>query len=166
MIFSTLKIREGLRNDYEIANLRTRRDEFALLSNIIRLSQMHNAPHWRAFAACAVILLRKKRLSSRISCGRSGDNTPFSRCMRTGQGLAGEERADGFGSDAMHCHSSPPTLSHPAEETKKTWESMKLSHVDGMNEAGALRRAAPYFSRSQAALMRRIASTMFSSLVA
>ncbi len=59
-----------------------------------------------------------------------------------------------------------PHAPHPAEETKKTWESMKLSHVDGMNEAGALRRAAPYFSRSQAALMRRIASTMFSSLVA
>gem|GEM_PF-6092198 len=45
MIFNTLMIRQDLRNDYEIANLRTRRDKFALLSNIIRLSQMHNASH-------------------------------------------------------------------------------------------------------------------------
>lgn len=34
---------QGLRNDYEIANLSTRRDESPLLSNIILLSQMHNA---------------------------------------------------------------------------------------------------------------------------
>lgn len=43
MIFNTLMRRQGLRNDYEIANLRTRRDKSAPLSNIIRLSQMHNA---------------------------------------------------------------------------------------------------------------------------
>ena len=149
MIFSTLKIREGLRNDYEIANLRTRRDEFALLSNIIRLSQMHNASHWRAFAACAVILLRKKRLSSRISCGRSGDNTPFSRCMRTGQGLAGEERADGFGSDAMHCHSSPPrspTLRRRQKKHGRAWSSptsmgwMKREPCDGQLLISAVRK--------------------------
>lgn len=85
--------------------------------------------------------------------------------MRAGQGLAGEERDEGFGSDTAHFHSSPHAPP-PYGGDKKTWESMKLSHVDGMNEAGALRRAAPYFSRSQAALMRRIASTMFSSLVA
>ena len=166
MIFSTLKSRKGLRNDYEIANMCTRRDKSALLSNIIRLSQMHNASRWRAFAACVAILLRKKQLGSRTSCGRSGDNTPFSRCMRAGQGHAGEERAEAFGSDRAHCHSSPPRSPTLPEGTKKTWESMKLSHVDGMNEAVALRRVAPYFSRSQAALMRRIASTMFSSLVA
>ena len=45
MIFNTLKSRQRLKNDYEIANLGTRRDESALLSNIIRLSQMHNASH-------------------------------------------------------------------------------------------------------------------------
>ena len=166
MIFNILMSSQGLRNDYEIANLRTRRDKSALLSNIIRLSQIHNASRWRAFAACAAILLRKKRLGSRTSCGCSGDDTTSSRCMRAGQGHAGEERAEGFGSDRAHFHSSPPRSPTPAEGTKKTWESMKLSHVDGMNKAGALRRAAPYFSRSQAALMRCIASTMFSSLVA
>lgn len=45
MIFSTLKSRLSLRNDYEMANMCTRRDKSALLSNIIRLSQMHNASH-------------------------------------------------------------------------------------------------------------------------
>lgn len=79
------------------------------------------------------------------------------RRRRTGQGIQ------------LRCSALPllsPTLPHSAEGTKKRGRAMKLSHVDGMNEAGVLRRAAPYFSRSQAALMRRIASTMFSSLVA
>lgn len=165
MIFNTLMNSQGLRNDYEIANLCTRRGESALLSNIIRLSQMHNASRWRAFAACVAILLRKKRLDSRTSYGCSGDDTTSSRCMRAGRGHAGEEWAEGFGSDRVHFQSSPPR-SPTLRRGQKTWESMKLSHVDGMNEAGALQRAAPYFSRSQAALMRRIASTMFSSLVA
>lgn len=43
---------------------------------------------------------------------------------------------------------------------------LQFSHVDGMNEAEPCDGQLPYFSRSQAALMRRIASTMFSSLVA
>lgn len=59
-----------------------------------------------------------------------------------------------------------PTLPHPAERTKKTWESHEALPRRWDDEVDALRRAAPYFRRSQAALMRRIASTMFSSLVA
>lgn len=49
---------------------------------------------------------------------------------------------------------------------KETWESHEALPRRWDEEVDALRRAAPYFRRSQAALMRRIASTMFSSLVA
>ena len=149
MIFSTLKSRQSLRNDYEIANMCTRRDESALLSNIIRLSQMHNASHWRASAACTAILLRKKQLGSRTSCGRSGDDTSFSRCMRAEQGHAEEERAEGFGSDRAHCHSSPPrspTLRRRQKNVGERWSSptsmgwMKREPCDGQLLISAVRK--------------------------
>lgn len=155
------------KNDYVGPILRTYWDDLPPLSNIIHLSQIHTPSHGTAFEACAAQLLRVKRLGFRFLDVTSGECTPPFPRRRGQRGDGGVQWPEAFN---VRRESLPP-LSLPLSSTlrerqKKRGRAWSSPTSMGMNEAGALRRAAPYFSRSQAALMRRIASTMFSSLVA
>lgn len=122
------------KNDYAGPILRTYWDDLPPLSNIIHLSQIHSTSHWTAFEACAVQLLRVKRLGFRFLDVTSGECTPPfpRRCGQQGDG--GVQWPEAFN---VQRESSPPSRSlspYPAGETKKRGRAMKLSHVDGMTK--------------------------------